>query len=155
MKGRLSMQVTASLELTYELFQSMKQIPRPKMIRGSFAGLSRSEYELLAMLAMSFADEKRPLSVSEISNLLQITPAGVTHLINPLEESGFIVRLPDPDDRRIVLIGLTQKGTAVAEALLLEVQETLIGLITYLGEEDSKTFIRLMTQVKNYFALQK
>jgi len=104
---------------------------------------------------MSFADDKKPLSVTEISNLLQITPAGVTHLINPLEESGFIVRLPDPNDRRIVLIGLTAKGSAVAEALLLEVQDTLIGLVTYLGEEECRTFIRLMTQVKNFFALQK
>jgi len=143
------------LELTHDLFHLMKQIPRPKLIRGSFEGLSRSEYELLAMLVMSFDDDKKPLSVTEISNLLQITPAGVTHLINPLEESGFIVRLPDPNDRRIVLIGLTAKGSAVAEALLLEVQDTLIGLVTYLGEEECRTFIRLMTQVKNFFALQK
>ena len=67
------------------------------------------------MLAMSFSDDKQAFTVTEISNLLQITPAGVTHLINPLEEAGCIERLQAPKDRRVVLIGLTDKGTQVAE----------------------------------------
>ena len=57
-----------------------------------------------------------------------------------------------PNDRRIVLIGLTEKGTQVAEALISEVQEQLIGLVNHLGEEDSKTLIRLMSQAIEFFA---
>jgi len=143
-----------SLDLTRDLFQLMKQFPRPKLKQSSIDGLTRSEYELLVMLVMNFDGDKKALTVTEISSLLQITPAGVTHLINPLEESGTIERLQDPNDRRIVRIGLTDKGVQVAEALILEVQEQLIGLINYLGEADSRTLIRLMSQAIDYFAVQ-
>jgi DNA-binding MarR family transcriptional regulator len=139
------------LELTQELFWVMKRIPKPIFIRGQVEGLSRSEYELLVMLKMRSGDDNKLLSITEISNLLKITPAGVTHQINALEESGQIIRLPDPNDRRIVLIGLTDKGKVAAEALLSEIKETLIGLVNYLGEEDSQTLIRLMTLVQEYF----
>ena len=142
------------LDLTQELFQLMKQFPRPKLKQSSIDGLTRSEYELLVMLVMSTKDGKGAFTVTEISNLLQVTPAGVTHLINPLEEAGYIERLPDPHDRRIVRIGLTDKGTQTAETLISEVRENLIGLVNHLGKEDSKTLIRLMSKSIEFFASQ-
>jgi len=143
-----------ALALTRDLFQIMKQFPRPKLKQSSVDGLTRSEYELLVMLVMSFDGDKQAFTATEISNMLQITPAGVTHLINPLEKLGYIERLHDKNDRRIVRIGLTDKGTQVAEALLSEVQENLIGLVNHLGEEDSKTLIRLMSKSIEFFANQ-
>ena len=143
-----------SVDLTQDLFQLMKRFPRPKLKQSSIDGLTRSEYELLVMLVMHLGEDKTALSVTELSDMLQITPAGVTHLVNPLEQAGYIKRLPAPNDRRIVLIGLTGKGTHVAEALLGEVQEQLIGLINYLGKEDSKTLILLMSRSIEFFASQ-
>jgi DNA-binding MarR family transcriptional regulator len=150
----LKMKEKTSTDLTQELFQLMKQFPRPKLKQSSIDGLTQSEYELLVMLVITLDKDKTASTVTEISNLLKITPAGVTHLINPLEQAGYIERLQDPNDRRIVRIGLTSKGTQVAEALILEVQENLIGLINYLGEEDSKTLIRLLSKAIEFFAAQ-
>ena len=148
------MKEKTSFELTHDLFQLMKRFPRPKLKQSSCDELTRSEYELLVVLVMVLADDKKALTVSEISNLLQITPAGVTHLINPLEKAGFIERLHTPDDHRVVLIGLTEKGTEMAEGLIADVQEKLIGLVNYLGEEDSKTLIRLLSRSIEFFATQ-
>ena len=143
-----------SMDLTQELFQIMKRFPRPKLKQSSIDGLTRSEYELLVMLVMNLDENKTALSVSDLSDLLIITPAGVTHLINPLEDRGYIKRLQDRNDRRIVLIGLTEKGTEVAETLIAEVQEQLIGLVNHLGEEDSKTLVHLMSRAIEFFDSQ-
>ena len=148
------MKQKTTLDLTQDLFQLMKQFPRPKLKQSSIDGLTRSEYELLVMLVINLDGHKGALTVSEISSMLQITPAGVTHLINPLEVTGYIKRLQDPNDRRIVRIGLTDQGTQAAEALIAEVQEQLIGLVNHLGEEDSKTLICLMSKAIEYFASQ-
>ena len=149
------MQKKTSLDLTHGvLFRLMKRFPPLKLKPSVIAGLTRSEYELLATLMLNLDDEKTALSVTEISNLLQITPAGVTHLINPLEEAGYIERLPDPNDRRVVLIGLTDRGTETAEALIADIQRQLIGLINHLGEEDSQTFFRLLSRAIEFFASQ-
>jgi DNA-binding MarR family transcriptional regulator len=136
--------------LTHELFQLMKRFPRPNMALSARKDMTRSEYELLGMLVMRLEGNQKALSIGEISNFLQITPAGVTHLINPLEEKGLIERLKDPNDRRIVLIGITEKGISAAEELMEEVQEKLAGLIDYLGEDDSRKLIELMNKVTDY-----
>ena len=136
--------------LTHELFQLMKRFPRPNMALSARKDMTRSEYELLGMLVMGLEGAQKALSIGEISNVLQITPAGVTHLINPLEEKGLIERLKDPSDRRVVLIGITDTGISVAEELMAEVQEKLNGLINFLGEDDSRKLIELMNKVTDY-----
>jgi len=147
------MKEKTSLDIALEIFRLIKQfpLPRPKLKKNSIDGLTRSEYELLVMLVISLGDDKQAFTVTEISNLLQITPAGVTHLINPLEEVGYIERLQAPKDRRVVLIGLTEKGNQVADALILEIQEQLIGLVNHLGEKDSETLFRLLSKSINFF----
>ena len=133
--------------LTHELFQLMKRFPRPNLALRNRTDMTPSEYELLGVLVMRLGGNQKPLSIGEISNVLNITPAAVTHLINPLEENGLIERLKDPSDRRVVLIGITEKGSGVAKELMAEIQERLTGLINYLGEDDSRKLIELMTKV--------
>ena len=141
------METGMPLELTHYLFQIIKQLPRIHLTQGVDDGLRRREYDLLVMLSFNLDAGTQALNVTELSNLLHITPAGVTHLLNPLEESGCIRRLPDPNDRRVVLIALTEKGQEIAGSLIATVQEKLIGLVYHLGEEDTATLIRLMLKM--------
>lgn len=140
------------LELTHDLFQIVKQFPRLRLTQSSVEGFKRREYDLLVMLSLNLDTDTQALSVSELSNLLQITPAGVTHLLNPLEDMGCIERLRDPNDRRVVLISLTDKGQGIADDLIAGAQDKLVGLIEYLGEEDSRTLVRLMLKMIEYLS---
>jgi len=148
------MKKKTAYDLTRTLFQLSKRFPRPMVKPDAAGGLTRSEYDLLGILRLSGAEAKTALSVTELSNRLLITPAGVTHQINSLEELGYVERLPDPRDRRIVLVSLTARGTQAADALLAEIQGSLAGLVRHLGEDDSQAFIRLMSRANDYFAGQ-
>jgi DNA-binding MarR family transcriptional regulator len=149
-KGRLTVNQKTSLELTREFILLLKQVPR--LTPESIDGLTPRELELLVVLAMNTGEAKKALTVSGIGKLLRITPAGVTHLVNPLEESGYLERLSDPKDRRIVRIGLTAEGAREAAVILPDVQEKVVRMIKLLGEEDSRTLIRLLSRVIEHFA---
>jgi len=140
-----------TLELTQELFQLMKRTPR-KLIMQKSQGMAPSEIEMLMMLTMRSESDQKALTVSELSSLLQITPAAVTHMINPLEEKGFVERLSDPSDRRVVIIGMTDKGLEIAQSFVGNAQNKLMGLVTHLGKDDSRTFIQLMNKVIDFMA---
>lgn len=146
------MTTSPPLDLTHDLFQIMKRLPRLRLRDRSDEALKGREADLLVMLAINLDVDTHALRVTELSDLLKITPAGVTHLLNPLEDLGYIERLPDPDDRRVVLIGLTEEGDAMAQDLIADVQEKLSGLVKYLGEEESQTLIHLMSKVIEFFS---
>ncbi|HEY6793445.1 MAG TPA: MarR family winged helix-turn-helix transcriptional regulator [Kineosporiaceae bacterium] len=57
------------------------------------------------------------LRLSELSEHLHIAPRSTTEVVDALVERGLAERRPDPEDRRAVLVRLTEHGRAVATAI--------------------------------------
>lgn len=55
------------------------------------------------------------LSAGELSDSGMLTSGAMTNRIDRLEEAGLARRLPDPDDRRGVLVELTAKGRKLVD----------------------------------------
>jgi len=141
-----------SQELAQELLRIFSQFKRsggPHPI--TKLGIKPSEFLLLHLLMEHCDDTSVGMRVTEISEKLEITPSGVTHTINSLEKGGFIERLADPNDRRIVLVRATDKSKDIIKKLYAERVQFLEGLVTFLGEQDSKEFIRLFSKALDYF----
>ncbi|MFD0688905.1 MarR family winged helix-turn-helix transcriptional regulator [Actinomadura fibrosa] len=76
-------------------------------------GLTHPQY--LAMLALW---QREPLSVKELSGLLQLEPATMSPLLKRLEAAGLVLRERAGRDERSLAVGLTEEGRRLrAEAL--------------------------------------
>jgi len=62
-------------------------------------GLSATEEKALDLL-----DRSGPLTAGELARRSGLAPASVTGLVDRLERKGFVRRVPNPDDRRSVLV---------------------------------------------------
>jgi DNA-binding MarR family transcriptional regulator len=71
-------------------------------------GLTHPQY--LVMLALW---QHGPLSVKELSRLLQLDPGTLSPLLKRLESSGLLRRERDSKDQRNLALTLTDKGTAL------------------------------------------
>jgi DNA-binding MarR family transcriptional regulator len=71
-------------------------------------GLEPGWYDVLATLRRSGAPFR--LRPTEFSSALMLTSSGTTKRLDHLERAGLITREPDPEDRRGVLIALTDAG---------------------------------------------
>ena len=77
-------------------------------------GLSRGEVGMLS--ALRTAGPPHRLSPTRLGQGLMLSSAGVTSRLDRLERRGFVERLPDPDDRRGVIVELTDAGLEVVDA---------------------------------------
>ena len=73
-------------------------------------GLTHPQY--LVMLALW---QHEPLSVRDLSNLLQLDPGTLSPLLKRLEATGLINRRRDSRDERVLAVTLTAKGRALRE----------------------------------------
>jgi DNA-binding MarR family transcriptional regulator len=55
-------------------------------------------------------------SPTRLARGLMLSSAGITSRIDRLERRGLVRRLPDPNDRRGVIIELTDEGLAIVDA---------------------------------------
>ncbi len=60
----------------------------------------------------------RPLTPSEIGERVLLPSASITSTLDNLERRGWVRRVPNPDDRRSLLIEITDDGRATADQLL-------------------------------------
>lgn len=77
------------------------------------ACLDRRDLSLrqLAVLAICGA-LNAPQTVRELAKVLDATKPSISRAIDKLERAGCVQRLPDPRDRRSVLIALTDRGAS-------------------------------------------
>ncbi|MGC4943406.1 MarR family winged helix-turn-helix transcriptional regulator [Kribbella sp. DT2] len=76
-------------------------------------GLTHPQY--LVMLALW---EESPLSVKQLSNLLQLDPGTLSPLLKRLEAAGYLTRGRDPRDERSLAVELTPTGRALRKEAL-------------------------------------
>ena len=77
-------------------------------------GLSRGEVGALSALRISGPPYR--LSPTRLAKGLMLSSAGITSRIDRLERRGYVRRLDDPDDRRGVIIELTDQGREIVDA---------------------------------------
>lgn len=61
-----------------------------------------------------------PQTMGELAEGLQIATASATGLINPLVSLGYVIRSRDPNDRRVVRVGLSSEAQIIADAIIAE-----------------------------------
>lgn len=66
-----------------------------------------------------------PVCMGDIVGMLGVTPSSATDLVNYLEREGFVRRVQDPDNRRVIRVVPAKKG----ELWLLETEEKIYGFL--------------------------
>ena len=104
---------------------------------------------LVMMLLMEKADPACPRATTpaEIADLASVSRATVTGLLDTLERDGFVVRRPDPKDRRQMSVELTAKGQGFMHEFLPGHFRLIRGLMQNLSENERKTLVRLLYKI--------
>src|SRR3712207_4019687 len=71
-------------------------------------GLDSCQYPVLSVLRRQAAPHRA--TPSELAGPLVLSPAAVPNRLDKLEKAGYVRRLPDPNDRRGVIVELTDEG---------------------------------------------
>ena len=105
-------------------------------------GLGRGEVGALS--ALRVAGPPYRLSPTRLGKGLMLSSAGVTSRIDRLERRGFVRRLRDPDDRRGVLVELTESGLDVVDAAVVALTKSDRQLLERLDADELRLFEDLL-----------
>lgn len=87
------------------------------------------------------------LKVVELGRKAGLEPSTMTGLLDRMERDGFVVRSPDPDDRRAQLVFLTAEGQAARDPVVRVVNRTLSKVFESLPETEITRMKNTLRQV--------
>ncbi len=73
-----------------------------------------AQFDILAQLSRG----NDGTTLMDLSRRLLVTAGNVTGMIDRMERDGLVERRPDPKDRRVTRVHLTEKGKRLAEAVI-------------------------------------
>jgi DNA-binding MarR family transcriptional regulator len=140
-----------SKELIEELVNTFMNFKRVKFQNAtSFGGLTHNEKMILFILDDISKDNLVSLSV--LRERIGLAPSTITPIITLLEEKGLIERNIDKNDRRNITLRISPKGEEYTNKVQKEIKDKMSKYIEYIGENDTKQLIRLISKTTDFFS---
>ncbi|MCR8723180.1 MarR family winged helix-turn-helix transcriptional regulator [Frigidibacter sp. ROC022] len=90
----------------------------------------------------------RPIRMSELSQMLLVSNGNATAVVERLEKDGLAARVTGEDDRRVVLVALTEAGRSWFETLAKAHEEKVNQLFDRLGHRELDTIRDLVRHLE-------
>lgn len=115
-----------------------------KKIAGKFKELSKNQPMVIKIIGME--GEVMPSTIGKYTGMEK---SSLTRMVDDLEKKGIVFRKTDPDDRRKVLVSLTEKGLNCYNQLNEITAEMADEILKFIDEKDIEEFAQsLETMVK-------
>lgn len=106
-------------------------------------GLSESDVEALELLIDTGAS-----TAGHLSDLMGLTTGAITRVIDRLEQAGYVRRVPDPADRRRVIVEVVPEKIATLSATMARVGEKGAEEISHYSEADLTVINDFLTRME-------
>lgn len=128
------------LSLMFEMSRLLKrEITRESTVMPSFL-----HSETLRFISEAEEAGKRP-TMRDVADYLKIAPPSATALVDTFVKTGVLKRVPDTNDRRIVRLSLSAKGTRFLDESRVQRERAFARLLKPLSASDSKALARILT----------
>ena len=105
-------------------------------------GVSMWGYSVLLALDQSSVRTQAALAEAIGADKTRIIPT-----LDELQGKGYIERRPDPDDRRVRLLAITESGRVVKDAVQEEIQHGEERWLSTLSATDRRVFLRVLADL--------
>ena len=105
----------------------------------AFGSISKRDFGLCAKLG-----KEKSMIMREVAEFLQVPMSTATGIIDKLIERGLVKREYSPEDRRIVIVGLSDEGAAIYQMLNSKLFQYGKMLLQEFDAEEKEVFVSLM-----------
>ena len=92
------------------LFNEILDVEQKALITGSFKEISINDMHIIDAIGV-----KEPKNMGTVAKAMTVTMGTLTTAINNLVKKGYVTRVRSAEDKRVVLISLTDKGLSAYE----------------------------------------
>lgn len=136
-------------DLTEILIEWSNQITRLAM-HDSTRFARTTGVTLVQMNGLNHLYYRGPVEMTEFREMMQITPAGASLMIERMVQQGLVQRAETPDDRRVRLVSLTDEGRKIVEESLVARRAWIEQLVEQVPEGERKHIAEALGILNQY-----
>jgi len=136
----------ANCEVLIKLFNEVIDMKEKTVITDAFKDISNNDMRIIEVIGMNVQK-----NMSTVARALSITVGTLTIAINNLVKKGYVERVRSEEDRRVVLISLSEKGREAYRHYEGFHDEMMTATLKGLDEGDAGVLVKALTNLKEFF----
>ena len=133
-------------DVLVNLFNEIMDIEARAIITPEFKDITNNDMHVIE--AVGIGD---PRNMSAVAKLLSVTVGTLTIAVNNLVKKGYIERVRSKEDRRVVLVSLTEKGKKAYQHHKRFHEEMIQSLLKGLSDQEINTLVTALTNLREFF----
>ncbi|MBS6196073.1 MAG: MarR family transcriptional regulator [Clostridiales bacterium] len=133
-------------DVLVNLFNDIMDIEAKAIITPEFKDITNNDMHVIEAIGV-----EEPRNMSSVAKSLSVTVGTLTISVNSLVKKGYVSRERSSEDRRVVLISLTEKGERAFYHHKEFHEEMISSLLKDLSQEETNTLVTALTNVREFF----
>ena len=133
-----------------DYIEEVKELLSSDIWENIFLDCSKNEVLIFWLLY-----QRGEVNMTEIAEYIHVPLNTATGIINRLEKNELIVRTRSKEDKRVVLIGLSEKGMTQFQSLVNELMYYGMKVMSSFTKEEMNLFYKMTTKVKEILRQEK
>ncbi|NLK77284.1 MAG: MarR family transcriptional regulator [Clostridiales bacterium] len=121
-------------------------IEEKAIITEEFKDISNNDMHIIESIG-----KEEPKNMSTIAKSLSVTVGTLTIAINNLVKKGYVSRVRSEEDRRVVLISLSEKGDKAYDHHKRFHEEMVEATLEGLNKSETEVLVRALQNLSNFF----
>lgn len=141
------MDINAALnEVFVKVFKNITGIEERAIRTGEYHNATANDMHVIEAIGMG-----NPKNMSSVAKALSVTTGTLTISVNSLVKKGFVERTRSEQDRRVVLISLTDKGKQVYRKHRGFHEELVESIVNRLDDDEKILLEKVLSNLNQYF----
>lgn len=132
-----------SMQTWIQILRAFQKIRAKELKYINASGLSMNQFEVLEVLY-----HRGDLQIGAITKLIESTPGNVTVVVKNLLRDGLIEALPSPEDSRVRIVSITEKGRELIGGMFPQHASNLQSYFDVLSDEELVTLYDLLRKLQ-------
>lgn len=133
-------------EILVGLFKDINEIEEKAIRTGQYKNMTSNDMHVIE--AIGLGDAKNMTAVAKVLN---VTTGTLTISVNSLVKKGYVERIRSEEDRRVVLVSLTQRGRKAFSHHQKFHKEMIDSIVEGLSEEEKEVLQNSLLKLTSFF----
>lgn len=120
----------------------MKEFAK-RQFSDAYAKITLPQFFILGIL-----HKEGELKMSDLAKTMNVSTAAMTGIVSRLVRDGYVERVYDVGDRRIIKVRATKKGSNVVDKVNLQRREMILDLFSHIPEQERGVYLRVLMKIQ-------
>ncbi len=144
---------------TIHKFAQEMSVIMPRMMREFVKRQPRviatGEISFPQMAILHILKERDRCMMSELAKLFSVTTSAATGIVDRMVRAGYLKRVPDLNDRRIINIRITPKGKRAINAIFRQRQKMMVAVFEHFSSKERETYLNMVKKIYSILTKEK